>query len=100
MAKLYLGSIDLLKIDKTKLTDFVRKDGSKGVSCDVAIWVEENPDEPWKAVSLQQSTKKDDPKIYIGNAKAHVRDQGNAPQPSNQSGGNDANESDIDDLPF
>jgi len=96
MAKLYLGSIDLLKIDKTKLTDFVRKDGSKGVSCDVAIWVEENPDEPWKAVSLQQSTKKDDPKIYIGNAKAHVRDQGGAPQ----SGSVGDSQETEDDLPF
>lgn len=71
-SKLYLGSIDPMKIDKSKIKEFKRKDGTIGKSIDVTIWVDDEPDEDWKAVNILQSTKKDEPPIYIGNAKRHI----------------------------
>lgn len=69
MSDLYLGSIDLSKIDKSKIKEFTRKDGSKGKSLQVAIFIEENPTEDWKACSIQQSVKKGESKIFLGNGK-------------------------------
>lgn len=69
MSTLYLGSIDVTKIDKSRLKEFTRKDGTKGTSLDIAVWIDENPSEDWKACSIQQSTKKDEEKIYLGNGK-------------------------------
>ena len=71
-SKLYLGSIDPMKIQKEKIKEFTRKDGTKGYSIDVAIWVEDSPDEDWKAVSIQQSTTRDEASIYLGNCKLHT----------------------------
>ena len=69
MSKLYTGSIDLKKIDKSKLEEFERKNGDKGVSLKVAIWIDDDADEDWKQCSIQQNTTKDEDNIYLGNAK-------------------------------
>ena len=94
MSKLYLASIDLNKIDKTKIKTFERKNGEKGKSLDVAIWIDENPDEDWKACNIQQSTKKDEDKIYLGNGKLY-NPQGESSTQSSSSSADDG-----DDLPF
>ena len=64
--RLFLGKINVSKIDKSRLFK-----GEKGTYMDVAIWINENPDEDWKALSIQQSGKPDQnlEGIYIGNCK-------------------------------
>ena len=84
MSKLYTGSIDLSKIDKNRL--YKHDDGR--LFLDVVIWVNDQPDEEWKAVSIQQRTKKDEDKIYLGNASEFKREA------------NPVRQDDVDDLPF
>jgi hypothetical protein len=67
MNKLFVGKINLSKIDKTKLFT-----GEKGIYCDIAIWFNEEPDKYGNNLSIQQSTKKDEPKIFIGEAKFYT----------------------------
>lgn len=67
MNKLLIGKINLSKIDKTKLFT-----GQKGIYCDIAVWFNKEPDQFGNNLSIQQSTKKDEPKIYIGEAKFYV----------------------------
>lgn len=69
MAKLLLGSIDPAKIDMSK--SFTRKDGKEVI--DVVVWLNDTPDEFGNDASIQQSVKKGDPKIYLGNLKYHVK---------------------------
>jgi len=95
MANLYLGSIEISKIDKTKIKDY-EKDGVVRKFIDVTIWVDDNPDQDWKAVSIQQSTKKEEDSIYIGNAKKYVKAGDITPERSE----NEAIAAGTDDLPF
>ena len=68
MDKLYLGKINLKKIDKNRIFD--GKDGNKWI--DITIWVSE-PDQFGNELSIQQSTKRDEAKIFLGNAKEYIR---------------------------
>lgn len=68
MSKLFLGKINLSKIDKTKLFD-----GKTGKWMDVTIWINDKPDEYGNDLSIEQSTKKGDSKLFIGNAKEYVK---------------------------
>ena len=68
MSKLYLGKINLSKIDKTKLFE-----GKTGKWMDVTIWLNDKPDEYGNDLSIEQSTKKGDSKLFIGNAKEYVK---------------------------
>lgn len=96
MSNLYLGSIDLTKIDKSRLKEFTRKDGTKGISLDVAVWIDDDPTEDWKALGIQQSTKKDEEKIYLGNGKKwQTQPHDQTPQSSQA-----LEDGAIDDLPF
>lgn len=94
MSTLYLGQIDPDKIDKNKIRTYEDKNGNTRMSIDIAIWVDENPSEEWKAVSVQQSTKQDEPKIYLGNAKKWQKKVDLSPDRSQNE--NEA----IDSLPF
>jgi hypothetical protein len=67
MNKLFIGKINLSKIDKSKLFK-----GEKGIYLDVAVWFSEEPDQFGNNLSIQQSTKKGEPKIYLGEAKFYV----------------------------
>lgn len=67
MNKLLIGKINLSKIDKTRLFK-----GEKGMWMDIAVWFSEEPDKYGNNLSIQQSTKKDEPKIYLGEAKFYV----------------------------
>lgn len=67
MNKLFVGKINLSKIDKTKLFK-----GDKGIYLDIAIWFNEEPDKYGNNLSIQQSTKKGESKIFLGEAKFYV----------------------------
>jgi hypothetical protein len=87
MNKFLLGSLNLSKIPKEKIkTD---KNGNKWL--DITIWFNEEPDQYGNNLAIQASSKKDEPKVYIGNAKFYVKDE----KPEKPAG-------DIspDDLPF
>lgn len=83
--KLYTGGINVLKIDKSKLS----KDDKGRVWLNLAFWVNEEPDEYGNHVSIQQQTAKDEDKIYLGNAKRYLKQETNAQADIND-----------DDLPF
>jgi hypothetical protein len=69
MSKLITLSIDVTKINKEKLYK-----GTKGVYLNVDCWIDEDADEDWKKVSLNQSLSKEEreakeKKTFIGNGK-------------------------------
>jgi hypothetical protein len=78
-SKLYLGSIDLNKIDKSQV-DVLNKDGepfkngAKYLS--IAVWVNEEADQYGNHVSISYGGK--DNKTYIGNCKEYQAKQGEA----------------------
>lgn len=67
MSKLINAKIDVTKIDKAKLFK-----GEKGTYLDLSIWINSEPDQFGNEVSIQQSTKKGEAKIYLGNGKYYV----------------------------
>ena len=76
MNQLFLGKMNLSKIDKERLFK-----GDKGMWMDVTIWVSEEPDQYGNHLSIQQSTKKDEDKIYLGSAKLYEPDKPKAEAP-------------------
>jgi len=90
MAKLLTGSINLSKIDKSKL--FTSQKNEKFLN--VSVWINDETDNYGNIASIQQQTKKDEAKIYIGNLKEYVpkEPQNNPPEPPVPT--------DSDDLPF
>jgi hypothetical protein len=67
MNKLFLGKINLSKIDKTKIFE-----GQKGKWIDITVWFSEEPDQYGNNLSIRQSTKKGEANIYLGEAKFYV----------------------------
>jgi hypothetical protein len=93
MAKLLTGSINLSKIDQNKL--FTGKTGDKFLN--ISIWINEGKDQYGNIASIQQSTKKDEPKIFVGNLKPFEKVetvQAEVIKP------NEKTKEDSDDLPF
>jgi hypothetical protein len=70
MSKLILASIDVTKIEKNLLYK-----GKKGTYLKLSIWQNDEPDQFGNDFSIQQSTGKDDPKIFLGNGKYYVKDE-------------------------
>jgi hypothetical protein len=68
MNKFLLGSLNLSKIPKEKIKE--DRNGNKWL--DITIWFNEEPDQYGNNLSVQVSAKKDEPKVYIGNAKFYV----------------------------
>ena len=64
MSKLILASIDVTKIEKNLLIK-----GKKGTYLNLSIWFHDAPDQFGNDCSIQQTTKKDEPKIFLGNGK-------------------------------
>jgi len=64
MNKLFYAKIDVSKIDKSKLFA-----GKNGTYLDVTIWINEVSDQFGNDMSIEQSTKKGENKIYLGNGK-------------------------------
>lgn len=95
MSKLFIGSIDLNKIDKSKIvtTDKNGNPFSNGAKyLNISVWANDEPDQFGNHVSIQTGGKED--KAYIGNAKEYKKD-GQA-QTSQQP----ANNEPYDSLPF
>lgn len=100
MAKMYVGSIDLNKIDKSKIVT-TDKDGNpfqNGAKyLNVVIWQNDEPDQYGNSMSIQLSSSKEEREsgakaTYIGNAKEYQSQQTSQAQTATVN----AN----DDLPF
>lgn len=96
MAKLLTGSINLSKIDKAKL--FTSDKGEKFLN--IAIWVNDQNDNYGNIANIQQSTKKDETKIYIGNLKEFVAAQPTQPAAQTGTTAPTLPATGSDDLPF
>lgn len=70
MGKLLTGSIDLSKIDESKL---FKSDKTGKSYLNISVWINDEKDNYGNIASIQQSTKKDEPKIFIGNLKPYER---------------------------
>ena len=79
MGKLINAKIDVTKIEKNLLFK-----GKQGTYLDLSIWINDKPDQFGNDVSIQQRTKKDEPKIFLGNGKFYVKSQ----RPDNKEGQN------------
>lgn len=90
MNKLFLGKINLSKIDKSKLFD-----GKTGKWMDITVWFNEEPDEYGNNLSIEQSTKKGESKIYIGNAKFYIPKEETKDKQGKWQGGKKDVEADI-----
>ncbi len=64
-----MGKMISAKINLDLIKDDLLFVGSKGTYLDLTIWENENSDKFGNNFSIQQSTKKDEPKIYLGNGK-------------------------------
>lgn len=74
MAEILSGSIDLNKIDKSKIKEVVKKDGSKALYYDVSIFIKDEQDQYNNIASISQSQTKEEreskiPQNYLGNLK-------------------------------
>jgi hypothetical protein len=87
MSKLVTASIDVTKIVKSLLIT-----GKKGTYLNLSIWFNDEPDQYGNDCSIQQTTKKDEPKIFLGNGKYYKKEE--APAQQTQA------EIPNDDLPF
>lgn len=85
MSKLITASIDVTKIEKNLLYK-----GKKGTYLKLSIWQNDTPDQYGNDFSIQQTTGKDEPKIFLGNGKYYTPQE--APQ--------EAPKNEPDDLPF
>ena len=95
MNKLFLGKINLSKIDKTKIFE-----GAKGKWIDITVWFSEEPDQYGNNLSIRQSTKKDETPIYLGEAKFYVPKEPKDKQGEWQGRKKTDVEEQKDDLPF
>jgi len=73
MSKLIKAKIDVKKIVKSKLFE-----GKTCTYLDVDIWINDKADRYGNNVSIQQQTKKDELKIYIGSGKTREKKEENA----------------------
>lgn len=64
-------NIDLSKIDKSKIKDFTRKDGSKGKSLDLVVFLKDEADQYGNNGFVSESVPKDSAEkgTILGNAK-------------------------------
>jgi hypothetical protein len=69
MSKLVTASIDVTKIVKHLLIT-----GKKGTYLNLSIWFNDEPDQYGNDCSIQQTTKKDEPKIFLGNGKYYKKE--------------------------
>ena len=68
MNKLITASIDVTKIDKSRLIT-----GKKGTYLNLTIWVNDKNDQFGNDVSIEQKTEKGQTKIYLGNGKTYTK---------------------------
>lgn len=100
MAEILSGSIDLSKIDKSKIKEVVKKDGTKALYYDVSIFIKNEQDQYNNIASISQSQTKEEreskiPQIYLGNLKRTW-----SAKPPKLEESNTSNTDKGDDLPF
>ena len=88
MSKLILASIDVTKIEKNLLYK-----GKKGTYLNLSIWLNDEPDQYGDDCSIQQTTKKDEPKIFLGHGKYFNKGEASTSQ-------SDTSNEAPSDLPF
>ena len=105
MSKMYNGSIDLNKIDKSKIVT-TDKDGNafqNGAKyLNVVVWLNDQPDQYGNDASIQISQSKEEREskekaIYIGNLKEYKSQQTNV---NNDNTSTNNSEPDDSGLPF
>ena len=65
-----MGKLINAKINLDKIKDDLLFVGDKGIYLNLTIWInEDKPDKYGNTISIQQSTKKDKDKIYLGEGK-------------------------------
>lgn len=99
MSKLITAKINCSKIDKTRLFT-----GKKGIYLDLAIWINDQPDQFGNDVSIQQRTNEGEDKIYLGNGRVFKKESEipsvSQSQPQTQSTEPPEPVNEYDDLPF
>lgn len=100
MSKMYLGSLNLNKIDKSKIVTTDKngvpfKNGAKYLN--IVVFINDNPDEYGNNASIQLSKNEGENSIYIGNLKEYRREKEKSVGNSNKGVADNSNE---DDLPF
>lgn len=97
-------SVDLTKIDKSKIKEVTRKDGTKALFIDLTVYINSEADQYNNigSVAINQSKEEREarsPKVYIGNAKKQWAS--NSVAASDVASLNVKSEpNEIDDLPF
>jgi hypothetical protein len=99
MSKLFLGSIDLNKINKADIVTTDKngnafQNGAKYLN--VTIWLNDEPDQYGNSIGIKSGDK--DNSYYVGNAKEYIK-QG-ATNVSSEPVPNSYKKDDGDDLPF
>lgn len=92
MSKLLTGSINLSKIDKSKI--YTSDKNEKWLN--ISIWLNDEVDKYGNIAGIQQSTKKDENKIYLGNLKEYSKPEPKQEKKEEQK----SQEPKPDDLPF
>ncbi len=101
MAQIINISIDLLKVDKSKIKEVQLKKGGTAKFLDLSIFIMDEQDQYGNIASVSINQTKEEreantPKVYVGNGKRTwaKEPQGKAPAKTNQMG------VDESDLPF
>jgi len=81
----------MASIDVTKIVKSLLYQGKKGTYLKLSIWQNDTPDQYGNDFSIQQTTGKDEPKIFLGNGKYYKAENKGAPK---------HNDDEIDPLPF
>lgn len=107
MSKLLTGSIDLNKIDKTKIVDRDKdgnlfQNGAKYLN--IVVWINDEPDNYGNTASIQIGQSKEErdagaKAIYIGNLK-EPQSRNNEPTSAKNALATSKNLMTSDDLPF
>ncbi len=106
MAEIINVSIDLTKIDKSRITPYTKKDGSEAKYYNMQIFINDEQDKYGNICSVSQAQTKEEneaktPKVFLGNGKrvwasgAKTADTSSTPVPKEQ-----ASKDPNDDLPF
>jgi hypothetical protein len=67
------------KINLGKIKDDLLYVGEKGTYLDLSIWLNDDPDQYGNHLSIQQTTKKGEPKIYLGQGKYSTKKEEEQP---------------------
>jgi len=88
------------KINLDKIKDDLLFVGEKGTYLDISIWLNDEKDQYGNDCSIQQTTKKDEPKIWLGQGKYYEKKQEEPPRAKDEwRKGKTTAMSNIDELP-